>query len=288
MATLLEEFRQRRRLLNSLRYEDAESRLSGLFDWLAETPETEKILVDIDKCANIPLIVRPLDIGSWGRNPASARTLEEVTAVGIYIMQQCQEGKKLYDLTEQLGIAPSDSTGSPQDRLDEAMRRFIEPSLDFIETRLKQLGIDALLEERVAGVLTPAFEEAYPSTTSRLHKVAAEFSKSDEEGNWSNIGNSCRQILEVFSEELTEKAAKELPEELKKGDVKGVMRYIIGDLDAPQRFKENLTGLLSAVWDYAQPLTHRKHASKADALRAFIWTVLVISEYFVLLDSASK
>ncbi|MFQ5885129.1 MAG: hypothetical protein ACE5IO_08530 [Thermoplasmata archaeon] len=191
-----------------------------------EKPETEKILIDVNNRTDISTILRS-DFFSFQEGPPKAGTLEEVAAVGIHIMQRCQEGKKLYDLLEELGIGPPHIFGSPQDELDEAMRRFIEPALDFIEARLKVLTVNAVIESEIVQLLTPAFEENFPSTAGRLQKLAMEFSKLEEDGEWSNVGNSCRQILGLFTKEVLERVSEDLPSEIKKGDVEGILKHMI-------------------------------------------------------------
>lgn len=48
---------------------------------------------------------------------------------------------------------------------------------------------------------------------------------------------------------------------------------------------QNSRALIDSVWEYCQPILHRKTTTKEEALRAFIWTTLCINEIVTLMDS---
>lgn len=45
------------------------------------------------------------------------------------------------------------------------------------------------------------------------------------------------------------------------------------------RFRDTFLDVVDAVWNHAQSLTHRDAATKEDALRASLWTGLLVSEF---------
>ena len=80
------------------------------------------------------------------QNPPIASTPEEVTAVGLWLMQKCNEGMDLFQLAHKHGIHPSYSTDNIQDQVDEVLRRFIEPTVEHVEEKLEEQA-----EEEEAG-----------------------------------------------------------------------------------------------------------------------------------------
>ena len=67
-------------------------------------------------------------------------------------------------------------------------------------------------------------------------------------------------------------------DETKRGNVKAIARELIRAKHGNSRFATALETLVDAVWDYAQPLTHRVSATRDEALRMYLWTGLAINE----------
>jgi hypothetical protein len=73
--------------------------------------------------------------------------------------------------------------------------------------------------------------------------------------------------------------------EHKQGDTKGILKQL-----AKQHVSvsDALVDLIQAVWAYVQSNVHRQSATKEDALRAYLWTGLLISEVFLVIRSPAK
>jgi hypothetical protein len=70
------------------------------------------------------------------------------------------------------------------------------------------------------------------------------------------------------------------PEDVKGGDFKGVIRFALSKTMADGRARDALEALIVSSWDYTQTLLHKNTTSRAEALRTYLWTEMVISEIF--------
>lgn len=276
MTDLVDEFYQKRQVLASVRFADATTRISGFLTWM-ETKDRIKAIIDtVQASVDIDRIIAECG----GNNPPAASTPEEITAVGLLLMEKCQEGKDLFQLLHGYGIRPY--SNSAQDYIDEAMDRFIEPALDFIEDGLRDLDeettVESAMEYHLSSIIFSILFEFYPNTADRLQTIAKMFTSYDYDGQWFNVGNSCREVLKAFTKELSELGKIEVTEELKSGDVKGIMKHSLGKATGSGRFEDTLANLVAATWDHSQTITHRPNTTKKDAFRVFIWTALAISE----------
>ena len=134
----LQEFRKRRKLLLNVRYTEATTRLSGFFDFLKSTREIAKIIhIILSQFPVHNLIARCNE-----ETPPKAGKREEIVSVGLHLMDECRNTRnKLYEIAKQFGMLPARKSrlqADAQDFVDEAMERYIEPTLDFIEERLEE------------------------------------------------------------------------------------------------------------------------------------------------------
>jgi nucleoside 2-deoxyribosyltransferase len=132
MEDVHDEFEYRRSFLNNINYSEAENRLLGFLKYLQSKEVTSSIINEIKSSVCVDDILK----SAGDRNPPNASTPAEFAAVGLFLLEACAEGKNLVDLGYQYGIEPSYSTSSIQDHLDEIMRRYINPTIDYIGREL--------------------------------------------------------------------------------------------------------------------------------------------------------
>jgi len=133
MPNLLEDFQRRRVLLANMQFNEAKTRIAGLMKWMQEQNGIKAIIDRLKTKVNVEAIVKDCN----PHKPPAAATPEEVAAVGILLMEHCQAGEELFQLAFGLGIIPSYSMSNVQAYADEAMQRYIDPALDYIEQQLE-------------------------------------------------------------------------------------------------------------------------------------------------------
>ena len=280
MKTLADEFEQRRRFAGNIRYDDT-TRLTGLFEWMLGQPRIADIIRTVEEQAPFQEILSR----SSSREPPRASTPEEVASVGFHFIRQARGGASMVDQMFGLGIVPPFFNNRAEEVLEEGMERYVIPALDYVASAIERPArgaeADAIIESRLRSVLSPGFRRTCPETADLLRHAGGMFALTDSDNNWSGVTNSCRQALIVVIRELTN--ANRLPATAKKaGNVKGAISEIVGLSGKPGRLDNAYSRLVSAVWDYVQPLTHRPSTSRAEAERAYIWTVLSIGELWDL------
>lgn len=285
MATLIEEFRDRRQVVLHLNQHEAKFRLTGFIDWLESHDQIRKILQNIKSNTDLKAILAGCEKGF----PPSATTPKEIAAVGIYIMEECRRANHIYRLVYYLGIAPTHRSAGTQDYVDEANERYIQPAIDYIERHIIELleasNVDNLINGRVNSLFSSSFEERFPDTAAHIRKITSEFLKSEEEGTWFNIGNSCREALIAFTQEIRQSVTVEIPDSIKSSDVKNTINHVIETLGNDNRFQETLKKLIASVWDHVQPVIHRTATTREEAMPAFTWTALSILELYKLITN---
>jgi hypothetical protein len=132
MEDLHEEFEYRRSFLSNINYEEAENRLSGFLEYLQSNEITSSIMKELKSSVNVEEILE----NAGHRNPPKASTPEQFASVGLFLLEECKEGKNLIDLGDKYGIEPPYSSSSLQDHLEEIMQRYIDPAIDYIEREL--------------------------------------------------------------------------------------------------------------------------------------------------------
>lgn len=132
--SVLEEFRQRRKLLENLRVNAAKPRLKGMWDFLQKERETIKII------SKIPPVDHLISKASPTKQ-IEAEAPDEIRAVGFYIMEECSKtNKRITEIVNHLGIISKDQKLKRQNYADNAMTGFVNPALDFIEEELEKLA----------------------------------------------------------------------------------------------------------------------------------------------------
>jgi len=134
MDDIRKEFERRKALLANMNYAEAGARLGGFFEWLMSRDETKAVIAELE--ASVP--VEACLHGVEEREPPIASTLEEVAAVGLHFLRECQRGTDPYVLADKYHIGPPYGGNSLQDYVQELIDRYVDPALDYIEQQLEE------------------------------------------------------------------------------------------------------------------------------------------------------
>lgn len=278
MITILDEYQQRRSLLVGVNFEDAGPRLGALIDWLESHPPVKSMLDQIRTKINGAELLE----GCNRTKPPKISSPDEIASVGIFFMEKCRENKSLWNLAMTYGIGPPYSTSKVQDYSDALLERFIEPALDIIESKLtvfeEGISPENIIEQRFVSLVSDHFRNSYPVTSKLIENISTSFIDSGDAKLWNNIGNTCREVLLSFTRELRNNVSCHIPEEIKAGDVKKIMGHILEEVGNKGRYEETLAKFTEALWNHVQTILHRKHSTRSDAERCYLWTALVVSE----------
>jgi hypothetical protein len=262
---LHEDFLRRVALLNGANYQDLTRRVPAIVDWLERQPQTHDILTDL----------RTHQVGA-----SEAGTLEQVAAVGLHVAEKSRM-KPLWMAAQEATITGHEIEFGLM--AEQAMTRFIRPFLSYVGEQLERAAINfvpaSIAEHRVADfIASPAFDKLFPDTRKRFENISGEFLRPDNQVEWQNIANSCRQALIDFVVELKAVLPTTIPDHVKSADVKEISRCIIRDLYAPGRYRDTLEALIQAIWNHVQPAVHRPATTQAEALRIYMWAALGVDE----------
>lgn len=280
MSLLSEQFRHRSDPIRVATWTQATDRAIALLEWMDENSPIRAILDQLRASTDVQALIDHAD----RRSPPSAGSLEEIAAVGLYVMEQCREGKNFQGLALSLGLGDQSSSHA-QDHVDGAIRGFIEPLLDLVENAIYEIEApptpESILAQRLHSALSGRLALRYPQTAKVLQDTANQFEDTSESGRWQNIGNSCREALTTFSEELRQYLSDELPSEVKKADLKSLIEYLAKPT-SKGRYASSVQALVNSVWDHCSSMTHRKTTSREEGLRAFVWTTLTLVDLAAL------
>ena len=124
-----------------------------------------------------------------------------------------------------------------------------------------------------------------PTRPSLDRYIGSSSQKEEKEVKWFNIGNSCREMLKEFSNELSENLDINIQDYYKKGDFKSAMTHILSKSKKDGRFGETLNKLMEAIWNHAQCLLHRKTTTKQQATTLYMWAWLFIKQVLQLVEN---
>lgn len=131
---------------------------------------------------------------------------------------------------------------------------------------------------RVLSVFISPLAQVLPKTMESLHAAEQLLGQKEDPGGWNNVANSCRDALVIFTRELHALMAGSLPPEIKQGDVKNTIRHILKSQGEDERYRSTLSDMVDGLWNHVGSLVHKPSASRDDAERCFICTVVAITE----------
>jgi hypothetical protein len=283
--TLQEEFNQRLLALRNVHFDDTAGRLIALLTWLEGQPVTKALVEKLSSSVDIEAMFKGANVH---RRPRSD-TIEEIAAVGLQLIRECKDHEvSLFQICMAVNIRGPYGSSKFQEMNDAALREYIVPFLEYIEQGLQQAAAEHspsnISNHRFSEVLSADFSELLPITANNLTRLSGEFLRRESDVAWQNIGNSCRQILIEFAAELYQVCESDRPADIQCGNVKALLKHLGPTLWGEGRFRDTLLNLIDAVWNHTQAITHRNTSSKQDALRVFLWTALVISEFVAPLE----
>lgn len=278
--TLAEELTRWRSTLRGVHHDDVTGRLTAIIKWLESDSITRRLISDLESRVEVAKLFEGVH---YHRRPA-ANTPEEIAAVGLQLIRECSENNHHFgDICFSINIRGRYNTGNVQAAADAGLAEYVDPFLDYIADGLTRIAAtyspSLVAEARLAELSSPLFLRLLPETASNLDRMAAEFVRPDSEVAWQNVGNSCRQALIGFAKELREACGIEAPEDVQNGNVKALLKHVSGTLLGDGRFRDTLLALVDAGWNHTQSVTHRPATTKEEALRVFLWTGIVISEF---------
>jgi hypothetical protein len=281
--TILEELRRRIDYLKGISFRDAPTRLVGFLDWLEVEPVTNGILIQLRQQSNIEVVLQGCGHGI----PPKTATPEDVARVGLFICEECKGYTS--DAPSHLagllfGLSCDTSYNDFDYTFADAVSKYIDHFLRYLQEEAAKapqyMSLDNTVKYRQDAFLTPEFTEMFPETSRLLRNLSKEMTVFLESENWFNIANSCRETLKQFSDELLSTLQIQKPDEVKAGDFKGVIRYALSQMMEKSRGRETLEGVSCSVWDYLQSLLHNNATTRAEAMRIYLWTGMVIAEVF--------
>lgn len=279
--TLPDELKRRIAYLSGTSFLDAPTRLTGFLNWLETEPTTQSILIRLRGQSDINAILQGCGQGI----PPKVSEPEDVARVGLFIIERCKENPDTSRLAGLLFNLSCDTSLNNFDfTFEDAIRKYIDPFLRHLQEEVaaipERLTLDSAVKLRQDAFLSPDFERRFPETSRLLQNLSKEMMGFVESENWFNIANSCRETLKAFCNELQSVLLIQKPDEIKAGDFKGIIRCALSQRMEKSRSRETLQDVACSVWDYLQTLLHNNATTRAEAMRIYLWTGMVISEVF--------
>ena len=135
MEDQADEYQYRVGLVQDLTYDEADSRLSGLWEWLNSQSELKSVIDATIANSKATDLLMPVQSRRGGHSP-KASTPEEIAGIGFLLLKEISDGNEAYQLSQKYGITPPFSTHQCQDYYDQVFDRFISPSLEFLNWKM--------------------------------------------------------------------------------------------------------------------------------------------------------
>ncbi len=135
MENLLDEFQYRIGLVQNLTYDEADSRLAGLWEWMNSQSELKSVIDTTVANSNATGLLKPTQSRRGSQSP-KASTPEEIAGIGFLLLKEISKGNSAYQLSQTYGISPPFSTNHLQDYYEQVFGRFILPSLEFLKRKI--------------------------------------------------------------------------------------------------------------------------------------------------------
>jgi hypothetical protein len=134
-------------LVQNLTYDEADSRLSGLWEWLISQSELKSVIDATIANSNATELLKASQSSLGGRSP-KASTPEDIAGIGFLLLKEISEGEKAFQLSDKYSITPPFSTNRLQDYYEQVFERFILPSLKFLNRKIvnetsKKMALDS-------------------------------------------------------------------------------------------------------------------------------------------------
>ena len=190
MANLIEELQNEAKVLHHNDFREISVRLSALLEWMDSKPEIKSIL---DALENTGRGVELLKAANF-HHPPLAGTSAEVAAVGLALMRSCRD-HPLFQTIRGAGITATGGGSSIQPHVDAALKRYIEPFLNYDLRKLaeREQAIPVLPTPAVVTESLQRFHKDYPDS-SRVGFIMMRFGDT---GAHARIESAIREALRV-------------------------------------------------------------------------------------------
>jgi len=135
---IIDEFEERASILEDARFDELTPRLSSFYEWLLSQEETKSIIDELNSSVALEEIMKEAGRAS----PPNATTKTEVAAVGLFFISEIQKGTDAFNVAYSYGVHPNFSNADIQDEVDELMRRYIAPAVEYVELELNKMFPD--------------------------------------------------------------------------------------------------------------------------------------------------
>lgn len=142
----------------------------------------------------------------------------------------------------------------------------------------EKTSVEEQVGRRVLSVFISPLAQMLPTTMKSLHAAAVLLGQKGDPGGWNNVANSCRDALVIFTHELHTLMAGTLPSDIKQGDVKNTIRIVLKNQGEDERYRSTLSDMVDGLWNHVGSLVHKTKATRDDAERCYICTVIAITE----------
>ena len=132
MKKLLDDFYYQCSFVSNMHYQEADARLSSFLDWLEGNEKTASILAELTNNDRVAEMLKKASFNT----PPSASSPDDYSLLGLHFMREVKAGKSLYWISNHYGIRPPYNTNKIQDHVDEVIKRYIKPSIVYIERKL--------------------------------------------------------------------------------------------------------------------------------------------------------
>lgn len=280
----LQEVQRRIGFLQGISFDDGPSRFEGFLSWMESEPAILLVLTNLRQSTDLDKLTE----GCGFHSPPKLRTPNDVARVGLFIMEYSRENpQNLPGLLFNLGCHDSSCNNFHVD-FQNALDKYINPFLNYLQEELQSqpstISLDTVVEYRRKQILDAAFSRAFPETSRLWQNLSKEMTAFTDSENWFNIANSCREVLKAFAQEFQKKSGLTIPDTVKAGDFKGIMRHVLSGNRDRSRERDAIASLATAAWDYVQILLHNKDASRIQAIRGYLWTGMVIAEISTMIN----
>lgn len=135
MDDLVGEFDYRVSQVQSLSYKEADSRLSGLWEWMNSQAELSTIINSTITSSMAEDLLIPAARIRGGKSPKPSAPVD-VSGVGFLLLKEISEGTEAYRLGRKYGFTPPYSTNHLQDYYAHVFDSYIAPALEYLRRQI--------------------------------------------------------------------------------------------------------------------------------------------------------
>lgn len=280
MKNIINDLNKRRKLIERLDFSQFTKSLGKMYMEIYNYESISPIIISLDDVIHEKKLLE-----KRGYEEPAVSNIVEQAAIGCKIMSHCTN--KYYnvnDISNDFGIYDWNS-GTTNRYLKKIKDKYILPFMDYliseIEKKDTDITVDNVIHKRIKYFSNIISNPFFQETNDMIIKTSNLLNISDEV-NWNTVASSCRDILISFSTEI-ERYSQDLDySNVKKADFKTLMELIIPN---KSRYTGTLIKLNNAIWEHVNSAVHKNNITKNEAIRIYIWTLMIISETEVIISN---